>query len=274
MNPWVILGGAAVGMGVVFTVVFVVARRIDNYGIVDIAWSCAFGALAIFYAASGAGWAPRGWLIAALVTTWSVRLGTHLYRRVMGHHPAEDGRYVELRRRWGSRLFSEMFKFYQMQALSVVVLGIPFFLPTQNGSPQFATWEVVGVILWLIGIAGESLADWQLAAFKRSSRDRRLVCDTGLWRFSRHPNYFFEWLVWVGYYAFACASPWGWTTIYAPLAMLYLLFRVTGIPLTEEQAIRTKGDAYRRYQATTSAFVPWSPKTAACPPEPTPDSLP
>jgi steroid 5-alpha reductase family enzyme len=269
MSPWILVGSAVFGMCLVFTVVFAVAQRIDNYGIVDIAWSYAFGVLALFYAILGAGWAPRRWLLATLVLAWSFRLGTHLYRRVMGHHPVEDGRYIELRRKWGSHLIREMFRFFQLQALSVVVLGIPFFLSVQNVSPQFSAWEIAGAVLWLIGISGESVADWQLAAFKRTSTDRSLVCDAGLWRFSRHPNYFFEWLVWVGYFLFACASPWGWTTAYAPLAMLYLLFRVTGIPLTEEQAIRTKGDAYRRYRATTSAFVPWPPKTTASTPEPT-----
>ena len=260
MNPWVMIGSAAAGLGVAFTTVFLVARRINNYGIVDIAWSYAFGALAIFYAAVGAGWATRRWLMAALVVGWSLRLGTHLYRRVMGHHPVEDGRYVELRRKWGGRFVPEMFKFFQLQALSVVALGLPFLLPAQNAVAHLTGLEIAGALLWLIGIAGESLADWQLAAFKRTAADRSRVCDAGLWRWSRHPNYFFEWLVWVGYFVFACASPWGWTTAYAPLTMLYLLFRVTGIPLTEEQAIRTKGDAYRRYQASTSAFVLWPPK--------------
>ena len=82
----------------------------------------------------------------------------------------------------------------------------------------------------------------------------------GLWRYSRHPNYFFEWLVWVAYCVFAWPSPWGWATIYCPLLMLFFLFRVTGIPMTEEQALRSRGDDYRDYQRTTSAFVPWFPK--------------
>ena len=263
MSPGLLIGGAAAGLGLAFALVFLVARRIDNYGIVDIAWSYAFGLLAVFYAIAGAGWGPRRWLLAALVVGWSFRLGTHLYRRVMGHHPVEDGRYGELRRRWGPRLFREMFQFFQLQALSVVMLGGPFLLAVQNRTPRFSAWEIAGVMLWLAGIAGESLADGQLAAFKASVRNRGLVCDRGLWRFSRHPNYFFEWLVWVAYFVFACASPWGWATVYAPLAILYLLLRVTGIPLTEEQAIRTRGDAYRRYQEKTSAFVPWFPRTSA-----------
>jgi steroid 5-alpha reductase family enzyme len=111
----------------------------------------------------------------------------------------------------------------------------------------------------LVAIAGESLADAQLAAFKRRAAKGQ-VCDAGLWRYSRHPNYFFEWLVWVAYFLFALGSPHGWLAFVGPASILFLLLRVTGIPLTEEQSLRSKGDAYRRYQRTTSAFVPWFPK--------------
>jgi steroid 5-alpha reductase family enzyme len=105
------------------------------------------------------------------------------------------------------------------------------------------------------------LADAQLNAFKRRPDKSSPVCDVGLWRYSRHPNYFFEWLIWVAYFLFAAASPWGWLGILSPVAILFLLLKVTGIPMTEEQAVRSKGDAYRRYQKTTSAFVPWFRKT-------------
>ncbi len=260
MTLWVTVSVALVALGTTFGLVFLAARRIDNYGIVDIAWSYAFAGLALFYAVAGAGWGwRRGWL-AGMVGIWSLRLGTHLHRRVMAHHPVEDGRYVELRREWSGRLGPAMFRFFQLQAVSVVLLGFPFLLPMQNAAPHLAGLEMVGTTFWLAGIAGEALADAQLAAFKRRAADNRGVCRTGLWRYSRHPNYFFEWLVWVGYFVFAAATPGGWVTVYAPLLMLALLFRVTGIPLTEQQSIRSKGDAYRAYQATTSAFVPWFQK--------------
>jgi steroid 5-alpha reductase family enzyme len=112
----------------------------------------------------------------------------------------------------------------------------------------------------LVAVAGEAIADAQLASFKRNPGDEGRVCDTGLWRYSRHPNYFFEWLVWVAYFVFALASPWGWIAAIGPASILFLLLRITGIPLTEQQAVRSKGDAYRRYQQTTSAFVPWRRK--------------
>ncbi len=122
--------------------------------------------------------------------------------------------------------------------------------------------EFAGAALWLIAISGEALADAQLAAFKRRASNKGRVCDAGLWRYSRHPNYFFEWLIWVAYFVFALGSPWGWVAIVGPASILYLLLRVTGIPMTEEQSIRSRGDAYRRYQQTTSAFIPWFPKSS------------
>ena len=109
---------------------------------------------------------------------------------------------------------------------------------------------------------GEAVADAQLAAFKRRAAPHE-VCDRGLWRYSRHPNYFFQWLIWMGWFAFALASPGGWVAVIAPATILYLLLRVTGIPATEEQSLRSKGDAYRQYQARTSAFVPWRPRADA-----------
>jgi len=245
---------------VAFALLFILARKIDNYGIVDIAWSYAFGGLALLYAGLAQGWPFRRVLIAALVVLWSVRLGTHLYRRVMGHHPEEDGRYREMRQRWRANFAWEMFKFYQIQAVSLVVLGLPFVLISLNPTRELHPLELAGATLWFLALCGEALSDAQLAAFKRNPENRGKVCATGLWRYSRHPNYFFEWLIWVAYFVFACASPWGWVSIICPLSMLYLLLRVTGIPLTEEQSLRSRGDAYRRYQQTTSAFIPWFPR--------------
>jgi steroid 5-alpha reductase family enzyme len=115
-------------------------------------------------------------------------------------------------------------------------------------------------VLWLGAIAGEALADRQLQRFKADPANRGAVCQRGLWRYSRHPNYFFEWLVWVAYFVMALASPWGWLTLYCPALMLYFLLRVTGIPLTEQLSLQARGTAYAEYQRRTSAFVPWWPK--------------
>jgi len=248
------------GLSAVFLGSYVLARRWDNYAIVDIVWSYAFAGLVLTYSLLGTGWLPRRALIAALVTVWSLRLGTHLLIRVRRHHPLEDGRYVQLRKEWGHSFPLKMGVFFQMQALSVVVLGVGFFVVSLNPVAAFRPWEIVGAILWLIAIVGESLADRQLSAFKNDPGNRDRVCDVGLWHYSRHPNYFFEWLIWLAYFVFALGSPWGWISVIAPAGILYLLLGVTGIPLAEEQSLRSKGDAYRRYQQTTSAFIPWLPR--------------
>ena len=260
MNPLLLAVAALAGLCAVFALFFAVARRIDNYGIVDIVWSYAFAGLATFYAVLTPGWLPRRILIAGLAVGWSVRLGTHLHRRVMGHHPVEDGRYVQLRKDWAGNFTFKMFGFFQLQAASVVLLGLVFLVVCLNPAPVFHPSEIAGAALWLVALAGETLADGQLAAFRRNPANKGRVCDTGLWHYSRHPNYFFEWLVWVAYLVFALASPLGWLGLIGPVSILFLLLRVTGIPLTEEQSLRSKGDAYRRYQQTTSAFVPWFPR--------------
>ena len=260
MSPLYLILFASAGLCTIFAVFYALARRLDNYGIVDIVWSYAFAVLALFYAFFGKGWPVRRALIATLVTLWSLRLGTHLYRRVMSHHPTEDGRYAQLRKDWTKNFAFKMGAFFQMQALSVILLGAAFLVSSLNSRPKLHPLEIAGTALWLIAITGEATADAQLAAFKRNKANQGRVCDVGLWHYSRHPNYFFEWLIWVAYFVFALGSPWGWVGAVGPVSILYLLLRVTGIPLTEEQSLRSKGDAYRRYQYTTSAFVPWIPK--------------
>jgi steroid 5-alpha reductase family enzyme len=261
MNALPLILLALAGLCLLFAALYLLARRLDNYGIVDIAWSWAFAVLVIFYAVLAPGWPARKALIATMAGLWSLRLGTHLYRRVMGHHPVEDGRYVQLRRDWAGNFAPKMFGFFQLQAASVVLLGAAFLVISLNPAPRFHPLEIAGAALWLLALAGESLADHQLAAFKRDPANKGRVCAAGLWRYSRHPNYFFEWLVWVAYAVFAFGSPQGWVALIGPASILFLLLRVTGIPLTEEQAVRSKGDAYRRYQQTTSAFIPWLPRT-------------
>ncbi len=239
---------------------FLVALRIRNFSIVDIAWSAAFTPLALLYAALGEGYGARRVLIAVLVTLWSLRLAAHLYGRIAALHPAEEGRYVQLRREWAAKLNARFFLFFQAQGLLAVLLSVPFLLACIDGRRSLGPFEIAGALLFAIALAGEAVADRQLAAFKADSGSRGRTCRAGLWRYSRHPNYFFEWLVWVAFWVFAWPSPGGWATIYCPLLMLFFLFRVTGIRMTEEQAVRSRGDDYRDYQRTTSAFVPWFPK--------------
>lgn len=260
---------ALVALALIFAAVFAFARRIDNYSVVDVAWSLSFAGLALLYALAADGWWVRRALIGGMVVAWSLRLGIHLWRRVAAHHPVEDGRYEEMRERWRSRIASRMFLFFQFQAVSVAVLGLPFLFASTHDSASLHPLEIAGAFVWLAAWIGESVADAQLARFKREPANRGRVCNAGLWRYSRHPNYFFEWLIWVGFFLVGAAAPWGWTGFIAPAVILYLLLKVTGVPPTEAQLLRSKGEAYRRYQGTTNAFFPGPTRAVSASPSTT-----
>ena len=236
------------------------ALKLNNLGIVDIAWSWSFVPVAIFYAATLPGDPFRRGLMAGMVTLWSLRLGTHVCLRVAKQHPHEDVRYAKMREKWGKNLKTQALMFFQLQAILIVLLSIPFLLVSQNPSPRISPLEWLGVALWLVAVAGESLADWQLKQFRSRPESKGRVCQRGLWNYSRHPNYFFEWLVWVAFFLVAWPSPGGCYTVFCPALMLFFLLYVTGIPLTEEFSVKSKGEGYREYQRTTSAFVPWFKK--------------
>lgn len=257
----VTLIACTIGLMVLFTLAYAIARRMDNYGIVDIVWSYCFTGVAWFYAWAGPGANNRSVLLATLASAWSLRLGTHLYRRVMSHHPEEDNRYQQLRLDWAGVFAPKMFGFFQLQAISVVLLSTPFLFPTRNTFPGLNLWEISGAVIVILALICEGLADSQLAAFRRKSVNKGKVCDVGLWRYSRHPNYFFEWCIWVGFFLFACGSAWGWISIIAPAAILHLLLNVTGVPMAEASSLKSKGDAFRAYQLTTNAFFPGPPKS-------------
>jgi steroid 5-alpha reductase family enzyme len=269
-----ILGAALFGVVVEMTATWWVARRIRNYGIVDIVWSAGFGPLALlilgiaargFYDAKLDGYPGWAWerpvCLAVMICLWAARLGGHLFIRVRSHHPVEDVRYAKLRQDWGADSDRRMYGFFLLQGALQVVLMLPVVwvaLNPEAGGPWagLGAWEVAGLILWSVAWLGESVADRQLARFKADPAHRGQVCQTGLWRYSRHPNYFFEWLVWVGYAVFASGSPWGWLAWISPALMYHFLVRVTGIPMTEELSVKSRGDAYRAYQRTTNAFFP------------------
>ncbi|MBI3504357.1 MAG: DUF1295 domain-containing protein [Proteobacteria bacterium] len=238
-----------------FAATWAVSVRIRNYGLLDVAFSYGVAILAPIYAWYGTGDARRTWAFTALGVVWSLRLGTYILVRVLRHHPAEDVRYQTLRARWPGSL--RFLGFFELQAALVVLFSLPFLFVAFNPGPAFAPLEMAGMAIMAMAVLGESVADLQLQGFKRDPANRGRVCDAGLWRYSRHPNYFFESMVWWGAFLTALPAPFGWVTIACPLLMLYFLFKVTGIPLTEEYAVKSKGDAYREYQRTTSAFVPW-----------------
>ena len=230
-----------------------------NAAIVDFGWAFVLPTLAILYAATGSGYGPRRWLLAGMVAVWGYRLAFYLlFTRIVGRK--EEGRYTELRRSWETRVPVKFLLFFQGQALLDVILSIPFLLAAMDSYTPLRWTEYAALAIWLFAFVGEASADTQLQAFKSNPANKVKTCRAGLWNYSRHPNYFFEWLIWVAYALYAILAPWGWLALLSPALMLFFLFRVTGIPATEAQALRSRGDEYRAYQQTTSAFVPWFPK--------------
>ena len=226
-----------------------------NAGIVDVAWALGTGILGMLFAlGSHAGDSVRGAIIAVLVGVWGARLGIHLGMRVL--RESEDGRYRYLRATLGGWTQPVMFLFFQVQALWGVMFAMPMWAAAQAPSPAPAWNDWLGIAIWFTAFFGELLADRQLARFRSQAHNHGKVCQTGLWKYSRHPNYFFEWLHWWAYVLIGLGSPWWWVTVAGVVLMYVFLTRITGIPYTEQQALRSRGDAYRRYQKTTNVFFP------------------
>ena len=249
-----LLTGLAIA-AVAFFLTWCISVKIKNYGLLDAAWSYGVAVLAPIYAWQGPGDPVRKWAACAIGVIWSVRLGSYILRRVLRHHPVEDARYQTLRARWpGPGMF---LVFFELQAALVVVFSLPFLFMAHNPAPGLRAIEVLGLATALLALGGESLADAQMKAFQADPANRGQVCQAGLWRYSRHPNYFFEFVVWIGFFLAALGSPWGWTTAVCPLLMRHFLLNVTGIKISEAHSLKSRGAAYREYQRTTSAFVPW-----------------
>ena len=257
MNPLSAIGWGALFAGLVMVTTWLIQRRTGDAGIVDVVWAASIGILALVYAQGGSGVLERRVLVGFFGAAWSLRLASYLFiDRVRANQ--EDGRYQLLRQLWGARAPLYFFVFFQVQALLVVVFALPFFLVAQNPAPL--SWlDGLGMVIFCIALSGESLADRQLARFRRAAENEGRTCRQGLWRYSRHPNYFFEWLHWWAYLPLSLGATWGLLSLAAPAVMLYLLFFITGIPYTEKQALRSRGDEYRAYQRSTSAFFPWFP---------------
>ena len=253
--------GAALVASLMF-VLWLIHLRSGNAAIVDAGWAGGLAMLGVLYALFGDGYEGRRRLMGAMSAIWGVRLAIFLLvTRIIGH--PEEGRYQELRRKWITNLPLKFLAFFQFQALTCVLLAIPFWLSATNRSEGITALEWSAVVLWIAAMLGEAIADGQLNRFKGNPANKGRTCQIGLWHYSRHPNYFFEWLIWLSYAVFAFGAPNGYIGMLSPALILYFILRVTGIPATEEQALRSRGDEYRRYQQSTSAFIPWFPKRTA-----------
>lgn len=258
MNAWAILLVVWLLAAAMMTLGWCWQRAHTNAGIVDVLWSAGLGGAAVLFALLGEGAAAPRLALAVLGGVWGARLARHLWTRVRGE--GEDGRYRALRARWRGDQ-RKWFAFFQFQALLIVLFALPFVAVTRNARVIPAALAA-GIVIWTIAVFGESIADTQLARFRAVTVNRGRTCRTGLWRYSRHPNYFFEWLHWFAYVLLAAGSPLWWLAWSGPLVMYLFLRYLSGIPLTEAHALASRGDDYRAYQRSTPMLFPWFPKPA------------
>lgn len=261
-SPWQPLLLAWAGAALVMLILWLVQKRTRQAGIVDVVWALATAVVAVGLIAFASGGSPqRAILLALLIGFWGARLALHLFKRL--HREREDGRYLAMKQAMGEKWVQPfMFAFFQVQALWAVLFALPVAAASLAPRGPLDWLDAAGAGVWLIALGGEWIADRQLAVFRTNPANRGRVCRRGLWAWSRHPNYFFEWLHWLAYVLIGYGSPYWWVTL-AGAGLMYLFLNfVTGVPFTEQQALRSRGDAYRDYQRTTSRFFPMPPETS------------
>jgi steroid 5-alpha reductase family enzyme len=243
---------------VMMTALWLVSLRLKNSSIVDIFWGTGFVILAwIYFALTPDGFLPRKLLIAVLTTIWGLRLSFYILRRNSGK--GEDFRYQVWRKEAGGAWWwRSFFKVFLLQGILMWIISVPLLAAQFLSTPEHFTFlDVTGAALWLVGFYFEAAGDLQLARFKADPANKGRVMDRGVWRFTRHPNYFGDSAQWLGYYLIAFSAG-GWWTVFSPILMTLFLLRVSGVTLLEKTLKARPG--YEEYIKTTSAFIPWFPK--------------
>lgn len=252
---WFNLALVAVGM----ILLWMVSVRIRDVSIVDIAWGAAGALIALATLFLAAGALPRQLLLTAMTVSWGGRLALHIGVRKRGK--GEDFRYAAMRADHGEAFrIRSLFTVFLFQAVLIWAIAIPVQVgQVATEPPGLTLLDFLGAAVWAVGFAFETVADRQLRAFLADPGNRGKVMDRGLWRYSRHPNYFGDSLIWWGIFLVAAATPWGWTTFFSPLLMTFFLVKVSGVPMLEE-ALARRREGYREYMERTSSFIPWPPK--------------
>ena len=262
---WILSFAVLAAMTVVMVSAWAYGTRARNGGWTDVFWAFGSGvtlaAAALFPLADGAMPQPRQWLVAALVAFWGLRLFAYLAPRVAGH-PHEDPRYAKFRAEWGKDYARNMLFVTLPQAPATALIALSVLIAARTPGP-LGLRDALGVAMLVIAIGGETLSDGQMKRFKADPANRGKVADAGLWGWSRHPNYFFDWLGWLAYPVIGLdlGHPVTWLSLTAPAVMYLLLTRVSGIPPLEEAQLASKGEAYRKYQERVSSFFPLPPKS-------------
>lgn len=225
--------------------------------VADVAWGFGFVVVAGVSLAMGDANAPRGLLVSALVLAWGARLALHIHAR--NAKRGEDPRYRQWREAWGRWfLLRSFFQIYVLQGTLLVIVAIPIIFANTSAETSWTIMDGLGLSVWLFGFIFESVGDWQLLKFMRNPANKGKLMTTGLWRFTRHPNYFGEVTLWWGVWLIVCAIPNGWMTLVGPLTITFLILKVSGIPMLEQHyAGRADFEAYKR---STSIFLPLPPR--------------
>lgn len=240
----------------VLTLLWLLSIAVKDASIVDIFWGIGFVILAWFYFYLTNNQSIRAKVLVGLVTIWGLRLALYLAVRNLGK--GEDYRYQVWRKEHGHHFWwVSYFRVFVLQGVLLWIIAVPL-LVAQTHEGTLTLWDWVGVLLWTLGFGFEAIGDWQLRHFKQNPAHKGKVLDTGLWRYTRHPNYFGDALLWWGYFCFALSAG-GWWTFFSPLLMTFLLMRVSGVALLEKTLVTTKPQ-YRQYMQRTSAFFPRPPR--------------
>lgn len=259
MSNVAILGITWAASALVMLCFYFVAIRRRSVDFLGVGRAVALAIATLLLCSTLNGFPERKYLIATLVLLWAVRLAGHLlYFRCNATN--REIRFRQLCAAWGSDTERKLFLLFQMHALLCVVLSLPVLVVMSNQVPCFTVWDTIAVGLWVFAVGGVAISDLQLDLSQKNLSGSGQVCTVGLWRYSRHPNYFFEWLHWTAYAVLAVGTAQWWMAFLTIWVVLYLLLQVTGIPPSEEQALAMYGDEYRNYQRRTSAFVPWFPR--------------
>ena len=248
------------GLLAAFTLLWLVSLAKRDVSIVDIAWGPAFALLAWIYHLFGPRpSAARQVLLLALVTVWALRLGVYIWMR--GRGEGEDRRYAKMRRKRGKAFrWQSLLTVFWLQAGLATLISLPFLFGLGQGVSRGWRWtDFLGLGLWLVGFFFEAVGDAQMMRFKADPANRGKVLSSGLWAYTRHPNYFGDALLWWGYYVIAIGSPGGFWTFPAPLLMTFFLLKVSGVALLEKD-ISERRPEYRDYIERTNAFIPGPPK--------------
>jgi len=228
--------------------------------LVDLFWALGFVVLMLVYYNLGEHSSLAAQIMLTLGLLWALRLFAYLffYRdSVM----VEDPRYTQLSSTWKIRKSLGFLSNYLLQGALMLLISSPFMIAFSD-LVQFGAFFWVGAVIVVIGLVNEAIADMQLTHFKRSKhRQGNKVCQNGWWKYSRHPNYFFDWLTWLGFAVMTLAHPWGWVALISPLTLLFVFVGIT-INITEQHALVSRGEEYAQYQLTTSKFFPWFVRTA------------